>query len=152
LPDAGLLEYSGEHLKYEIDMLREAAALLPGIAPDTTWENAVLESWVVHLRNLIDFLYPRRRRADDVVADDFVDDPDEWERRRRPLSEPIREARERADKRLAHLTTQRKGPEDLEGKEWAFAALTAELLVVLRQFGKSASKARLHPDVLTALA
>lgn len=42
--------------------------------------NVVLESWAMHLRNLIEFLHSERPQDTDVIAADFFSDPAEWER------------------------------------------------------------------------
>jgi hypothetical protein len=57
----------GHHLKYEIDMLRETLARLPS-STDRVITNALIESYCVHARSLIEFFRKRRSRA----AQDYV--------------------------------------------------------------------------------
>jgi hypothetical protein len=54
LTDQQLLDYSGEHLYYELQMLLLVAHSLPGKA-DNFERSAFIESFAIHLRNLIDF-------------------------------------------------------------------------------------------------
>ncbi len=156
LSDNQLLDYSCEHVAYEIWMLRGTEALLAAIqsgalVTSTIAKNAAIESWIVHLRDLVEFLYPGAPRPDDVVAANFFDRRADWQRIRPSQSDSLKKARKRANTELAHLTTGRKAPGDRE-KEWAFHDLTAELLDVLRAFGEKASKAKLHQNVRGVLA
>jgi len=156
LPDQELLDYSAEHVAYEVQMLRGTKALLAAIATGAldvslVMKNALIESWMVHLRDLVEFLYPAVPKQGDVIATDFFDSRAEWERIRPSQSESLKKARKRANKELAHLTTGRKGPGDRE-KGWAFHDLTSELVDVLRTFGEKASEAKLHQKVRDALA
>ncbi len=139
-----MLEYSGEHLAYEVQMLRGTAELLRGPELLRIVNNAVVESFGLHLRNLVKFLYDDRPEVDDVVAGDFFDDPEEWKQMRPELPEPLREARTRANKELAHLTTRRKGLGD-PGKGWA-PDLAGPVFDAFRVFGKFASPTRLHSN------
>jgi hypothetical protein len=154
LSDQELLDYSGEHVAYEVSMLKWTRDMLARGGIGIPLRYALIESWVVHLRTLVEFLCPRRPRDNDVIAADFFDDPEEWGRTRPSLSESLESLREawvRADKELAHLTTNRKGPED-PSKGWAVHDLTDDLLCMLRKFSEKASKTKLHQKVRDALA
>ncbi len=156
LPDQELLDYSREHVAYEVWMLRGTEALLAAIqsgalVASPVSKNVLIESWAVHLRNLVEFLYPATPRPDDVVAPDFFDRGADWARIRPSQSKSLKKARKRADRELAHLTTSRKGPGDRE-KEWVFSDLTTELLDVLRTFSRNASTAKLNQKVQAVLA
>jgi len=81
--------YSGEHLHYEVDMFLWSAGLLsnpstrlggPTPADVRRFNFALIEGFVLHLRNLIDFFYPVTLRKTDVAAEDFFTDSAEWER------------------------------------------------------------------------
>lgn len=132
------LAYSGEHIKYEIDMFfwlaeacRPSSEKKIMVRPEDAQaiRYAMIEAFVIHLRNLTDFLYPRGSlQPTDVIAGDFLDAvsvsplPD--------ISDTLISARERADKEISHLTTSRRvgAPPD---KEWQFAALAAEIRPLL---------------------
>jgi hypothetical protein len=154
LSDAELLDYSGYHLLYEVQMLFGTTALLMRTLESTDAETvhvfryAVLESFGLHLRNLIDFFYPNPNKPPhptDVLADDF------FPRRKRSTSFPaispsLMKARERASKELAHLTTERITGTPPE-KGWQYLELTAEMCKILDEFVCAASPEKLHFNV-----
>ena len=72
----------------------------------------MLESFAIHLRNLIDFFYtpPNHARNDDLVAADFFDPPTSWNPG--PISKSLSDARERANKEISHITYKRKSATD----------------------------------------
>jgi len=150
MSDQELLDYSGEHVAYEVNMLRQTAQRLREPNIDPVLRNALIESCGIHLRTLIYFLYHEEPRANDIVAADFFDDPAEWEQVRPLPSASLRTARDRASTELAHFTTKRKGPGDRE-KAWAFPSLIGDLLNTLQAFGENASNAKLHQKVQQAL-
>lgn len=83
--DAYLVAYSKEHVVYEFDMFLWLAQVCgsgaklgaPSAADAARLSNVLIESFVVHLRNVIDFLYLDRPKATDVIAADFFD-PGAW--------------------------------------------------------------------------
>lgn len=116
----------------------------PGLSgrQSTVTENANVESFMAHLRTLIDFLFILSPRDTDVVAADFCAEGT-W---RPAISQRLKDAKKRVDKELAHLTTDR-----IEGsssrKYWDAAALAIELRPVLRDFVAQAVPGRLSPRV-----
>jgi hypothetical protein len=81
LSDPELLDYSKEHVVYELWMFRAVGqALITPLQMSQPLRNALIESFAIHLRNLIDFFYPAQIQADDVFAAEFFDDPHEWEK------------------------------------------------------------------------
>jgi hypothetical protein len=55
--------------KYELWMfLAVGQALTAPLQMTESLRDALIESFVIHLRNLIDFFYPRQVQADDVIA------------------------------------------------------------------------------------
>lgn len=64
------------HLKYEIDMLIHTVMLIESGKVAGGIGNAILESWVQHIRNLIDFFYAEKR-LDDIVIADYIEG-DKW--------------------------------------------------------------------------
>lgn len=120
--------------------------ILNGVQPGVE-AFALLESAVLHLRNLVDFFYPGKVRNDDVIAMDYAAN---WDCQRPPLTPALRDARERAHKELAHLTTQRKAG-SAPAKEWDFANITAELKPVLEAFLRVADSATLSREASVEL-
>ena len=143
-----LLKYSERHLFYEIRMLfgiGEVLARSP--VASEIFRCALIESFVIHLRNLILFLYPpRNRKPTDVIAEHFFDRPDEWKKKLPPISAALNKAKTRADKEVGHLTTGRIAGAPLE-KGWQARQLLDELKKRLKLFAQLASETRLHPNV-----
>lgn len=161
--DEYLLDYSKEHLYYEFDMFLWAARLLGSGAPRgaSTREDAVrlnsalIETFVVHLRNVIEFLYkgtpaedpphPYRGqpRDTDVAAEDFCP-AGGWHP---TITQPLTDAHDRADKEVGHLTTWRLPASD-QGKVWDFTRLADALLPTMRLFVQTALPERLSRNVV----
>jgi hypothetical protein len=155
--DAYLYSYSGEHLFYEIETLFGLANIFASgndihtSSPADTQlvDMALIESSVIHARNIIEFLYPRRVRKTDVVAADFLNSG-EWVRIRPAISESLLAARDRANREIAHLTSSRiMGPPP--HKSWNFPALARELYPILKLFASRAHSLRLSENVVEAL-
>jgi hypothetical protein len=132
-----------KHLLYEIQMFVVVTDLL-----DTFWiaessaqmhgtRNAVLESWALHVRNLLDFLYGRGGPRDHVRAEDFLDEGCTLASR----SEVLRRAQRRANKEIAHLSYDRDIV-TVEQKPWDVAEIVRELTSALREFIELASADR----------
>ena len=93
-----------------------------------TLVNGLLNTFAIHSRNLIDFLYSRREGKDyptDIIIDDFVDG-EVIENHLAPISESLKEARVKANKQATHLTVDRIEYEKA-GKEWKFIAIAEEI-------------------------
>ncbi len=144
LKDSVLLaNYCNEHVYYEVWMLFSLSDLLlmPFAAPNpelaTVLRNVVVESFGVHLRNLVDFLYPRSTvKTSDVIAADYYPNgslPHDFPK----ISSSLERARRRADKELSHLTTSRISGAPPE-KAWEHKELAAEIRKLLLTFVSSA--------------
>lgn len=139
-----LYTFAREHLLYEADMLTAARALGFTSDPNTgtpvpsemvpvaqLLANMRIESCVMHIRNLIDFLYPTSAvRDDDVHAGMYIAD---WESKRPPISSVLDTARKRAGKEMNHLTARRKAGTPPE-KAWDFEAISTDLRAVVKVF------------------
>jgi hypothetical protein len=161
--DDFLLAYSREHVYYEFDMFLWAARLLgsgarrgaSGPEDEVRLNSALIETFVVHLRNVIEFLYrgtptsdphhPYRGtpRETDVVADDFCPSTT-WHPP--TICPSLADAHDRADKEISHLTTSRPPGKDPR-KRWDFAGLSGALLLTMRLFVHTALPSRLSPNV-----
>jgi hypothetical protein len=115
-------------------MLREVARKLGAghHALDATLQNALLESFTVHARALLDFLYGPRHKRDDALASDFFDD-DMWEQQRPPLSGRLGDLNHRVGKEIAHLTYSRSKVTD-EAKGWQIVPMYLDLAGVVGLF------------------
>lgn len=116
---------------YEVDMLLFTldwfAKQHRDSATASRKHDACLEAFLVHARVLISFFYPTIRRDDDVRAESFL---------REPMQQTGAEAarliaqRTALDKRLAHLTTERREPHD----GYQLVLIAGDLLALHAQF------------------
>ncbi len=141
-----------EHLNYEFWMFFELARIQSGRGFSTNEQikNALLESFIIHFRNVVDFLYsPNNLKSDDVSANQFFDDQNNWPKIRLPLSPRIRDARSRIGKEVAHLTyTRLLIPHNK--KSWPFLLLAQDVQKVWVQFLKVVPSSRLNQKLMKA--
>lgn len=151
--DGYLLKYSREHVYYEFDMLLGLADLFTRVSKISApsdhdaqrIKNALVESSVIHVRNVIAFLYLDDPGETDVVAADFYA-PGVWKARRPELSSTLAKAKRRANKEIAHLSSSRMSGAPPE-KLWNFPALASELLAIMRFMVSGADGLKLSPNV-----
>jgi hypothetical protein len=80
-----------------------AQAIASGISNQGWLTNALLESFVVHVRGVMDFLYNDTPQNDDVVAQDFFASVDAWASVRPELSELLSKAKNEQGRKLHTL-------------------------------------------------
>ena len=120
--DRQLAEQS-EHVFYEMAMLIGIPKKLDSTYDDIT-KNALLESFVIHARQLVDFFYDHRQKDDGIVSSDFFDDPvREWRKVRGKEENHLKELVKRAGEEIAHLTLTRVQPK----KDWNFVRIANEI-------------------------
>lgn len=135
------LDHALLHLRYECWMLTSVTqALSTGIAREGWILNALLESFVIHLRALTDFFYPSDQvKPDDMLAAHYFPKQEDWETIRPPLSDTLKNAKRRAHKEIAHLTYARLAV-TTEAKPWAFVEITDEIQSVIRVFSNATKR------------
>jgi hypothetical protein len=120
-------------------------------APErTSLTNALLASYALHLRNLIEFIYWTPKPPDDVNAVHYVRDKDAWLAARGEASDFLRGVKLRADKQIAHLTKKRFTG-DAPEKQWDPIAEISALLPGLRLFLDHGRPELLHANVAAAI-
>lgn len=148
------LQAVSHHLHYEVWMLQSTAnGLGSGVFGwKNTIANSLLEAFALHLRVVIDFLYPRGRglKDDDVLASDFFDSPEQWCKIRdghinKESRKALMDARDRADKEMAHLTYSRLKVTETQ-KNWYFVKIADEAQAAIKVFTENVSKERLGPE------
>jgi hypothetical protein len=126
---------------YELQLFQwTASELRPEKNITGVLRSVLIESFVIHLRNLIDFFFTPTRDDDDVVATDFCHGWNEI------LSDTLKEAKKRANKELTHLTLGRKSDSD-QSKPWKVTELVREVHGVAKRFAAKASPTKLSPEV-----
>ena len=140
------LQESSNHLHYEVRMFTSLAnGLASGVAGQGPIANALLESFVIHVRSIMDFLYAERPQSDDVIAEDFFPSPEQWTKFRPALSEALSQAKRRAGKEVAHLTYARLDVTP-ETKPWRFIEIANEIMAVMDIFLKNLPKEKLGSE------
>jgi hypothetical protein len=148
-----LLTYSDEHVVYEYEMFLWLAWILgKGARLETRTpedairlNNVLIEAFVVHLRNVIVFLFDDRPEPSDVVAADFFA-MGEWTRLRGKIPPILKSARIRANKEVSHITTGRHHSGSPK-KHWDVVALSNVLVPTMRLMAENAMRDRLSPRV-----
>jgi len=141
-----------EHIRYERNMLEHTARNLKRLRPciESSGEHKILyyttlESFLIHARNLSDFLYrsPRKNVMEsDVLARDFFSEPAQWHHGR-PSSRHREGLQSRVGKYLAHLSYDRIGSE-LEPTTWDTGPIYQEIMKALDVWQQLAMIE--HPD------
>lgn len=99
-------------VQYELFMFNSTLVEMMHMKPVTPYEkllfNALLQSFLIAVRNLHEFLYPNiKRKPTDLASNDFFTAPDQW----RPLPMPDAWANQQViriiHKSMAHLTWHR---------------------------------------------
>lgn len=113
--------------------------------------NALILSFAVHFRNLYDFLFSNSPNPkDDVLAEQFFDDPTAWPGLRPEVSQSLRTHRNRLNKHLAHITYTRVNQTSAD-LFWDFQSVMEGLSPAIKLFVENVEPARLHPDFLEEL-
>ena len=121
-------------LKYVIWMLNETATL--SAKPNSPENNAYIESFVIHARMLIEFLYGESNRNDDIRAADYVDGWwDNYISKNKPLekSEFIKNIKKKANLMAAHLTKAGSMYSDKD-KEWDRIRIRDDINKIILKF------------------
>lgn len=139
------LKRTSSHLYYEFSMfISLTQEMFKGYSPGTV-NNALLQSFALHVRNLIDFLYNDKHQPDDVYAGDYFDTPEKWQQLRLAITPGLTKAKKRANKEVAHLTYSRLKVTQ-EEKIWAFVELSGEMIKAFDPFVTNVDRSLLDPE------
>jgi hypothetical protein len=118
------LETASKAFRYEMRMLRHMAARLPR-AKDAVDLNAYIESFLIHARSVVKFMYGPRQRSRDALAADFFANPERWIASRGPEPSGTLDD-DRVGREIAHITYARTWDKPAD-KAWDIPAILAEL-------------------------
>lgn len=140
------LREASNHLRYEFDMLMlTARTMFSGVLGQGALNNATLESFVIHVRNLIYFLYAAKPKQDHVIADDYFDSSDEWTNVRLQKSQDLQKAENRSNKEVTHLSYDRiKITKKM--KQWTYVDIANEIAKAFNVFLDKVDKAKLGKE------
>jgi hypothetical protein len=139
------LRDASEHLFYELWMLDSVARILAlGALGQGTVSNALLESFSIHARALLQFFFPLSPKSDDVLAEDYFSGTVAWETVRGPQPEALNQVNRRVGKEVAHLTYTRLGLSE-EAKQWRILEVSQALSDVAMRFRTNVKPELLSP-------
>lgn len=139
------LKNISHHLWYEFSMFLALTQELCKGYPPGTINNALLESFALHVRNLIDFLYAENPGRDDVYAGDFFQCKEDWVNIRPQITALLEKTKKRANKEASHLTYSRikVTPEE---KKWYFVKIFQDMGRAFDVFVEKVDKELLDSD------
>jgi len=145
MKDKNKLNKISHHLWYEFQMFLALTQELSKGYPAGTINNALLESFALHVRNLIDFLYNDNSSSDDVFAGDFFQRKEDWIKIRPHITPLLDKAKKRANKEVSHLTYARINitPEE---KKWYFVKIFQDMNRAFDVFVENVNKELLNTD------
>ncbi|MCB0282228.1 MAG: hypothetical protein H6627_13085 [Calditrichae bacterium] len=116
-----------DHIVYELKMLRVLSqTLVIGLFGNSIFTYSMIESFAIHARNLIDFLWPQKPSNDHIIANDFFNNPDKWNEIRIEIPTILKKVRIRAHKEIAHISYDRLRVKR-EERNWNFALITKKI-------------------------
>jgi hypothetical protein len=129
--DTEFMEAS-KHLYYEIWMLNKIA-LMANPMKDQFDKNLLIETFCLHMRNLIKFFYDENLSNDDIIAHNFVFSVENWLKNRPVETKLLIAANARADKEVMHLTDKRIN-EPFQKSDWEFREIHKQLTEIIKVF------------------
>lgn len=138
---------------YEFKALYACAAnlRLQHVQQDPASTNAHVESFAIHCRVLISFLFGhdlslkfQLKKTDVLAIDYFHDDQHRWVKSCPRVDQQLIEARKHADKQIAHITVSRRGLNQNPNNtsHWRISDNLRSLATAMQQFLDQASASR----------
>jgi len=129
-------EEKEEHLNYEIWMFRETCNQLNFCQKTQFERNLLLESLPSHTRILIEFFYndKNKKYPNDLVAQDFLANNINWKNERPSITELLKDAKNKADKQLAHLSLWRVKIKKDNKKGWNWDGIKSDMEKIIERF------------------
>ena len=141
-----LIEFSGEHLYYEIWMLYGVTdTLLKGVE-DRYVYNALLESFVIHASIIIDFFYRPQVYDGDARALHYVDDIRAWRESLPSYERYFKKFHRKRNKEVVHLSYNRLDVKP-EEKRWNARKVIKQIRKIVDRFLAQANPELLHPKM-----
>jgi hypothetical protein len=127
------LQQMVKHIKYEMHMLKESTYILKSEG-NVHKRNIALESFVVHVRNLLYFFcyeyYEKKKlHKDDLLYSHYISNG--WRSQEPPFE--LNKVKQKCDQQLAHITVKRLGY-DVADKGWPCNELYCYLLECWKGF------------------
>jgi hypothetical protein len=143
-----LVDFSGEHLYYEIWMLYGVTQLLLEGVKNPYIFNTCLESFVIHASNILDFFYKPPLQPDDAKAVHFMDKEqvEAWKALLPSYAHHFKRFNRKRNKEVMHLSYKRLEVKPQE-KSWGVENITGHIKELVNQFLRLANPAYIHPKM-----
>jgi hypothetical protein len=140
-----VLRSASDHLHYEFTRFNSLAdVVMSGVLGQGPLHDAALESFTLHARLLVHFLYSKDPQPDDVIAEDYFGELSQWLEKRPGKTGTLEMIHKRVAKEVAHLTYARLevAPGD---KPWPVDQIAVDINMAFKVFLEHVSKDRLSP-------
>ena len=141
-----LIEFSKEHLYYEVAMLYGVAEHLQKDIKDFYIFNALLESFIIHMTIILDFFYKPQMKADDAKAIHYIRDVRAWKIKLPKMESYFRHFYRRRSKEVVHLSYRRLEIRG-EAKRWDVTSNTKKIKRIVDLFLEAADTQLIHPNM-----
>ena len=146
VPKEKLIEFSGEHLYYEIDMLYGVSQTLWDGTSNFYLYNALLESFVIHASIILDFFYRPQDNPDDAKAAHYMKDIKKWKAVLPRKTADLENFIKKRNKEVVHLSYRRLEVKP-EEKRWRSPRITNQIKKLVDLFLNHADPELLHPKI-----
>lgn len=141
-----LIEFSGEHLYYEIWMLYGVTnSLLKGVEDEYVY-NALLESFVIHASIIIDFFYRPQVYSGDARAVHYIPDVASWKEALPSYDRYFKKFHRKRNREVVHLSYKRLDVKP-EEKKWNIRKIIKPIRKIVDLFLEKADPKLLHPQM-----
>ena len=128
-----------KYLDYEIEMMSAMVDKIDKGVEKGYERNAYIESFAIHVRNLVSFLYTDTIKSDDVLAVHFFDDSEKWIKIRPSKTKLLQENYVKINKKVAHLSYKRRDYK----RGWKYKLIAHHIYIVLLIFLHHADEERI---------
>lgn len=140
------VQYEFVTLAQTHQFLHELSADSASNTRDQALSNALLHAFLLAARSLLAFLFSHNARVSDIIAEDFFDNPEEWNRKRLVPETGLSDGDLSGliSKRLAHLTWDRA---DTSKPLWGAFKIAWNIGAVLQSFLQLVDEEKVHAQL-----
>ncbi|MFA4890479.1 MAG: hypothetical protein WC587_02510 [Candidatus Paceibacterota bacterium] len=134
MEENNLKSFLEEHFIYEVNMFcTSLESIIAFKGQNNFWiNNLALENFLLHFRNIIEFLYFDKKCSDDARAKEFISS-DNWSLLKKSYSDETKKLYIRACKEISHLTYSRFYGTPPE-KQWDLSKIFKETTKEVKNF------------------
>ena len=145
-----LVEFSKEHLFYEIEMLYGVAKQLQAVskkgAKNVYIYNALLESFIIHASVILDFFYKMPMNPDEAKATHYIFNMDSWKKILPVYDKNFIKFNKKRNRDVMHLNYSRLEV-PVYDKKWNSTLLVKDIKKIINLFLDHADPEIIHPSL-----